>query len=191
MSTNIQPVLEAYLLMATEPVSTDELAAVVEAPREVVAAALGELQQFYSDHQRGFELRAVAGGWRYWTRPEFANQISRHLLEGQQARLSQAALETLAVVAYQQPITRSRIAAVRGVNVDGVVRTLVMRGLIIDIGRDESTGAMLFGTTDEFLAKMGLGSLEELPPLAPNLPDAHELEAELNRLTEEDDHENN
>lgn len=184
---SIQPLLEAYLLMATEPVTVDELARVSEAPVDVVIAALGELQAFYRDHDRGFELREVAGGWRYWTRPEHAARISAHLVEGQSAKLSRAALETLAVIAYQQPIARSRIAAVRGVNVDGVVRTLVLRGLVVDVGRDEGSGAMLFGTTDDFLARMGLRSLDDLPPLAPNLPDAGELEAELTRLAELED----
>ena len=121
----------------------------------------------------------MAGGWRYWTRAEHADLIGAGLIEGQHARLSQPALETLAVVAYPQPISRSRVSAVRGVNVDGVLRTLVTRDLVHEVDRDPDTGAVLFGTTRYFLERLGLGSLDDLPPIAPHLPDASELEAEL------------
>ncbi len=171
--------LEALLLMATEPMPTTELAQAVRAPVAVVEESLDELTRFYDDTGRGFELRNVGGGWRYWTRAEHAELIGAWLVEGQHARLSQAALETLAVVAYLQPISRGRVSAVRGVNVDGVLRTLVTRDLVQEVDRDPETGAMLFGTTGGFLERLGLASLNDLPPIAPLLPDAAALEAEL------------
>lgn len=171
--------LEALLLMATEPLSTLELAEAVQAPEPDVAAALDELAAFYDETGRGFELRRVGTGWRYYTRPEHAELIGAWVLEGQSARLSQAALETLAVVAYLQPISRGRVSAVRGVNVDGVMRTLVTRELVEEVGRDAESGAMQFGTTSYFLERMGLTSLDQLPPIAPHLPDARTLDEEL------------
>ena len=176
--------LEALLLMATEPMPAEELARAVDAPVPVVTAALERLAQFYDSTGRGFELRRVGAGWRYYTRPEHADLIGAWLLDGQPGRLSQAALETLAVIAYLQPISRGRVAAVRGVNVDGVIRTLATRDLIEEVGRDPETGARLFATTNTFLERMGLTSLDELPALAPNLPDASALEAELAGLAE-------
>ena len=149
------------------------------APTAVVTTSLEQLARFYDETGRGFELRRVGQGWRYYTRPEHADLIGAWLLDGQPGRLSQAALETLAVVAYLQPISRGRVAAVRGVNVDGVIRTLATRDLIEEVGRDPESGARLFATTATFLERMGLTSLDELPPLAPNLPDATALEAEL------------
>lgn len=174
--------LEALLLIADEPMPETELAIALDVPTALVADGLAELVAFYDETGRGFELRQVGGGWRYYTRAEHADLVGRHLLDGQQARLSQAALETLAVVAYQQPISRGRIAAVRGVNVDGVIRTLLTRGLIAEAGQDGESGAMLFGTTGYFLERMGLRGLAELPALAPHLPEAAELEAELSQL---------
>ncbi len=171
--------LEALLLMATEPMPTAELAEAVRAPIPVVEQALADLASFYDDTERGFELRYVAGGWRYWTRAEHADLIGAWLIEGQHAKLSQAALETLAVVAYLQPISRGRVSAVRGVNVDGVLRTLVTRDLVQEVDRDPDSGAMLFGTTNQFLERLGLAGLDDLPPIAPHLPDAAELDAEL------------
>lgn len=171
--------LEALLLMATEPVPTAELAQAVRAPVRVVEEALEGLARFYDETSRGFELRAVGGGWRYWTRAEHAGLIGAWLVEGQQSRLSQAALETLAVIAYLQPISRGRVSAVRGVSVDGVLRTLVTRDLVQEVDRDGETGAMLFGTTGHFLERLGLAGLDDLPPIAPLLPDAAALEAEL------------
>lgn len=179
--------LEALLLMATEPMPTTELAQAVRAPVAVVEEALGWLVRFYDETGRGFELRNVGGGWRYWTRAEHADLIGAWLVEGQQARLSQAALETLAVVAYLQPISRSRVGAIRGVNVDGVMRTLVTRGLVEEGERDAETGAMLFRTTTHFLERMGLNDLHDLPPLAPHLPEASLLEAELAGLAAQPD----
>ncbi|NLT30780.1 MAG: SMC-Scp complex subunit ScpB [Propionibacterium sp.] len=186
MSDESAPLIEVLLLMATEPISELELAETCERPVAEVRTILAELQAFYDDTGRGFALRNVGGGWRYWTRPEHAAAIGRHLLEGQHATLSKPALETLSVIAYLQPVSRSRIAAVRGVNVDGVVRTLISRGLVDDSGRDESTGAGQLVTTPLFLERMGLTSLDDLPPLAPNLPEVADLEAELSRLADLD-----
>lgn len=177
--------IEALLLMAEEPVAAVTLAEAVGVPVDVVTAALTEIADFYDETHRGFELRHVAGGWRLYTRSDYAELISAWLVEGQQSKLSQAALETLSVVAYFQPISRSRVAAVRGVNVDGVMRTLQARGLITERGSDEASGAMLFVTTPLFLEKMGLDSLDDLPELAPHLPEAAALEAELSQLAAE------
>lgn len=174
--------LEALLLLAEEPRRTADLAAAVGEPESVVADCLVELGAFYDETGRGFELRQVGGGWRYYTREEHAELIAASVLEGQSARLSQAALETLAVIAYTQPISRGRVAAVRGVNVDGVIRTLVARGLIEENGVDPESGAVVFVTTSYFLERMGLRALGDLPPLAPHLPEVEVLEAELGRL---------
>lgn len=181
-AADVTGALEALLLVAEEPRRTDDLAAALGAPEPVVRQALDELVRFYDETGRGFELREVGGGWRYWTRQEHADLIAATVLEGQQSRLSQAALETLAVIAYTQPISRGRISAVRGVNVDGVIRTLLARGLIVEAGHDVDSGAVVFATTDHFLERMGLRSLDDLPALAPHLPDASVLEAELGQL---------
>ena len=183
-SANVAGALEALLLLAAEPVTEFELAQAVGVPESVVSETLAELVAFYEETGRGFELRQVAGGWRYYTREEHADLITRYVTEGQQSKLSQAALETLAVVAYTQPISRGRVSAVRGVNVDGVMRTLLARGLIEEAGHDPESGALLFATTSYFLERMGLQSLDDLPPLAPQLPEVEELEAELNQLSE-------
>ena len=183
-SANVAGGLEALLLLAAEPVSDFELAQAVGVPESVVSETLAELVAFYDETGRGFELRQVAGGWRYYTREEHADLITRYVTEGQQSKLSQAALETLAVVAYTQPISRGRVSAVRGVNVDGVMRTLLARGLIEEAGHDPESGALLFATTSYFLERMGLQSLDDLPPLAPQLPEVEELEAELGQLAE-------
>lgn len=181
-SVNVAGALEALLLLAAEPVTEFELAQAVGVPESVVSDTLAELVAFYDETGRGFELRQVGGGWRYYTREEYADMITRYVVEGQQSKLSQAALETLAVVAYTQPISRGRVSAVRGVNVDGVMRTLLTRGLIEEAGHDQESGAVLFATTSYFLERMGLKSLDDLPPLAPQLPDVDELEAELGQL---------
>jgi segregation and condensation protein B len=179
---DIGAALEALLLIADEPMPETELAAALGAPTGVVADALVELVAFYDETGRGFELRQIGGGWRYYTREEHADLVGRYLLDGQQAKLSQAALETLAVVAYQQPISRARISAVRGVSVDGVMRTLLTRGLVAEAGHDHESGAILFRTTGYFLERMGLRGLDDLPALAPHLPEVDELEAELSQL---------
>jgi segregation and condensation protein B len=167
--------LEALLLVTDEPVPAVVLAQVVERPTEEVEAVLAQLADDYEQHGRGFELRQVAGGWRLYTRADCAPYVERFVLDGQQARLTQAALETLAVIAYRQPVTRQRVSAVRGVNVDGVVRTLVARGLVTEAGADDDTGATRYRTTTYLLERLGLQSLDELPSLAPLLPELDDV----------------
>jgi segregation and condensation protein B len=172
---SLSAALEAVLLVTDEPVPAVTLAQVVERPTADVETVLRALAGVYSEQDRGFELREVAGGWRLYTRADCAALVERFVLDGQQARLTQAALETLAVIAYRQPVTRQRVSAVRGVNVDGVVRTLLARGLVAEAGSDEDTGATRYRTTSYFLERLGLSSLEELPSLAPLLPDLDEV----------------
>ncbi|WP_022923897.1 SMC-Scp complex subunit ScpB [Serinicoccus marinus] len=168
--------IEAVLMVIDEPVTEEALASALELPLEDVGAVLDELAQEYAQGNRGFMLRRLGGGWRVYSRPEYAPVVEKFLLGGQQARLTQAALETLAVIAYRQPISRARIGAIRGVNVDGVVRTLLARGMVTETGQDPTGGAVLYGTTDLFLQRMGLDSLDDLPALAPYLPSAEVLE---------------
>ena len=175
----LRPALEAILMVADQPLDAVALATAVRYPEAEVVEALGALAAEYDEQGRGFELRNVAGGWRYYTREELAPVVEAFVLEGQQARLTQAALETLAVVAYQQPVSRARVSAVRGVNVDGVMRTLLSRGLVEEAGRDGEHGATLYRTTTYFLERIGIVSLDELPDLAPHLPDLAEVEEEL------------
>lgn len=163
--------LEAVLLVVDEPVPEVVLAQVLELATEEVGRLLRALADEYDAAGRGFELRQVSGGWRLYTRAACAPYVERFVRDGQQARLTQAALETLAVVAYRQPVSRSRIAGIRGVNVDGVIRTLVARGLVAETGTEAETGATLYATTPYFLERLGLTSLDELPPLADYLPD--------------------
>lgn len=163
--------LEAVLLVADEPVPEDALADVTGQPAQVVSAALRELSASYTAEQRGFDLREVAGGWRLYTRAECAPVVERFVSDGQEVRLTHAALETLAVVAYRQPVSRARVSAVRGVNCDAVMRTLVLRGLVEESGNDPETGAVLFRTTSYFLERLGLARLSDLPDLAAFLPD--------------------
>nr|WP_229799483.1 SMC-Scp complex subunit ScpB [Couchioplanes caeruleus] len=167
----LRAALEAILLVVDEPVAEMQLAQIVEQPTERVAAMLEDISARYTAAGHGFDLRRAAGGWRLYTRPEYAPYVERFVLDGQSVRLTQAALETLAVVAYKQPVTRSRISAIRGVNCDGVMRTLVTRGLIEECGTEGETGAFLYRTTALFLEKLGLNSVDQLPPLAPFLPD--------------------
>jgi segregation and condensation protein B len=173
--------LEAILLVVDEPVTDVVLAGVLEQPTWRVAGALTELSTRYTTAGHGFDLRRAAGGWRLYTRPEYADYVERFILDGQQARLTQAALETLAVIAYKQPVTRSRISAIRGVNCDGVIRTLTGRGLVAECGTEPETGAYLYRTTTLFLEKLGLDSVAELPSLAPFLPDDVEEIADAQR----------
>ncbi|MBU2697516.1 MULTISPECIES: SMC-Scp complex subunit ScpB [Pimelobacter] len=175
----LRPALEAVLMVADQPLDELALASAVGHPAPDVVTALAALATEYDEQGRGFELRNVAGGWRYYTREEFAPVVEAFVLEGQQARLTQAALETLAVVAYQQPVSRARVSAIRGVNVDGVMRTLISRGLVEDAGQDGEHGATLYRTTSYFLERIGIVSLDELPDLAPHLPDLAEVEEEL------------
>ena len=175
----LRPSLEAVLMVADQPLDAPTLATAVGHPVEDVVAALQLLAEEYAEQGRGFELRQVAGGWRYYTRPEHAAVVERFVLEGQQARLTQAALETLAVVAYTQPVSRARVSAIRGVSVDGVMRTLITRGLVEEAGQDPETGANLYRTTGYFLERIGVTALEDLPEIAPYLPDMDDMEEEL------------
>ncbi|MEY4169031.1 MAG: hypothetical protein RLZ94_104 [Actinomycetota bacterium] len=174
--------LEALLIVAVEPQSTVDLAEATRQPVDMVAARLRELSEEYAAQERGFALREVAGGWRFYTSESCSGMVERWVLDGQQARLTQAALETLAVIAYRQPVSRARISGVRGVNVDGVLRTLQSRGLIEEAGTDPSSQAILFRTTPYFLERMGIASLEDLPDLAEHLPDLAELEAVIDAV---------
>ncbi len=191
--------LEAVLMVTDEPVSEAQLAAVVGLGVDQVSALLVALQQEYDGYTstgngagqvsaapvlaepataapRGFELRRVAGGWRIYSRRDFAHIVSRFVMDGQTARLTQAALETLAVIAYRQPVSRARVSAIRGVNVDSVVRSLAQRGLIEESGTDAESGAVLYQTTYYFLERMGISSADDLPQLAPHLPGLENLQ---------------
>jgi len=163
--------IEAILLVVDEPFPDLLLAQVLERPRDEVAAELRTLAGAYTAAGRGFDLREVAGGWRLYTREECAPVVERFFTDGQEVRLTQAALEALAVVAYRQPVSRGRVSAVRGVNCDAVMRTLTLRGLVEEQSTDPETGAILYRTTDYFLERLGLASLADLPELAPFLPD--------------------
>jgi segregation and condensation protein B len=176
---SLRAALEALLLVAEEPMSTATLATLTRTPEDSVVTTLQDLAMEYTMQERGFDLRELGGGWRYWTRDNCAQVVERFVLDGQHGRLSQAGLETLAVVAYRQPVTRSRISAIRGVNVDGVVRTLVTRGLIEETGHDHETGAHLYRTTTYFLERLGLKSLDALPPIAAHLPMPDDVEEVL------------
>ena len=166
--------IEAILMVTDDPVTSMALATALEIPVPAVEMHLQTLIADYGD--RGFTLREVAGGWRIYSRPEYAAAVERFILEGATAKLTQASLETLAVIAYRQPISRGRVGAVRGVNVDGVVRTLLTRGLIEEVGSEPESGAILYGTTDYFLERLGLRDLSELPALAPYLPEVDILD---------------
>ncbi len=175
----LRPALEAVLMVADQPLDQVTLATAVGYPVTEVSKELTALAGEYDEQGRGFELRNVAGGWRFYTRDAYASVVEKFVLDGQQARLTQAALETLAVVAYKQPVSRARVSAIRGVNVDGVMRTLLTRGLVEEAGTDHETGAHLYRTTSYFLERIGLTSLADLPELAPFLPDMADLEGDL------------
>ncbi|HEY6743917.1 MAG TPA: SMC-Scp complex subunit ScpB, partial [Lapillicoccus sp.] len=172
----LRSAVEAVLLVIDTPTSAQMLAQVLGRSVPEVDGALHSLRDDYEAGARGFDLREVADGWRLYSRDEFAGYVERFVLDGQRARLTQAALETLAVIAYRQPVTRSRISAIRGVSVDAVMRTLLTRGLVEECGADPDTGGGLYRTTLLFLEKMGLRSLDELPSLAPLLPDTSQLD---------------
>jgi segregation and condensation protein B len=163
--------LEALLFVMDSPVDEESLAAALRCPEAQVPQGLADLAEDYDRRRAGIVLRRVGEGWRLYTRDEHAAAVERWLGEGQRSRLSQAALETLAVVAYRQPVTRARISAIRGVGVDGVMRTLLARGLVHEVGSDKETGGGLYGTTPLFLERLGLTGLDELPELAPLLPE--------------------
>ena len=162
--------LEALLLIADQPIDLVTMAQLVRRPVPEVADAITQLAADYTESGRGFDLRPVGNGWRYYTRAACAEVVERFVVDGQQARLTQAALETLAVVAYRQPVTRGRIGAIRGVNVDGVVRTLLSRGLVEEAGHEPETGATLYRTTSYFMERLGISSLDQLPEVADYLP---------------------
>lgn len=176
--TETHRALEAILLVADEPAEPNLLAQLLEVPPARVEELCGELAARYVTDEHGFVLVKVAGGWRFQTAPDLAAYVERFALEGQSARMSAAALETLAIVAYKQPLSRAQIGAIRGVNVDGVMRTLQHRGYIEEVARDPGPGqAVLFGTTRLFLEKLGLSSLDDLPPLGEFVPSAEVVEA--------------
>ena len=169
-------VLEALLLVVDTPVTVEALAAAIEQPVYRVAAKLEVLAAELTERDSGIDLRKTSEGWRMYTRARFAPYVEKLLLDGARTKLTRAALETLAVIAYRQPVTRARVSAVRGVNVDAVMRTLLARGLITEAGTDDDTGAVTFATTELFLERLGLCSLAELPDIAPLLPDVDTIE---------------
>lgn len=170
--------IEAIILVAQEPVPPELLAQLIEIPLATVETVCAGLAAAYEAAGHGFSLAKVAGGWRFQTHADMAPYVERYVLDGQRARLSGAALETLAIIAYKQPISRLQIASIRGVDPDAVMRTLHGRGYIAAIGRENGPGqAVMWGTTDLFLDKLGLASLEDLPPIASFVPDASLVEA--------------
>jgi segregation and condensation protein B len=170
--------IEAVLMVAAEPVAPHLLAELLEVPTERVEAICDELAEGYAREERGFVLARVAGGYRFQSHPDQERYVERFMLEGQSSRLSAAALETLAIVAYKQPVSRAQVAAIRGVNVDGVVRALTQRGYIEPVARDPGPGqAVLYGTTSLFLERLGLDSLEQLPSLGDFVPGPEVVEA--------------
>lgn len=169
--------IEAIVLVSEEPMPPHLLAQLLEVSPVVVDALCRELAESYETEGRGFELVRVAGGWRYQSHPDQAAYVERLVMEGQTAKLSAAALETLAIVAYKQPISRAQVASIRGVSVDGVMRTLQQRGFIAEVGKDPGPGqALMFGTTRSFLEKLGLDGLDDLPPLGDFVPSAYVVE---------------
>lgn len=184
MSVSDRQVVEAILFLADQPITGGLLGEVLEKPRGEVEALLSDLAADYAHADRGIVLRAVAGGWRLYTKPELAPWLERFARGHTQARLTGAALEVLAIVAYRQPISRSQIAELRGIDSDGVVRTLLGRDLIVDAGRDEGPGSpVLFAVSDRFLERLGLSSVEDLPALRDFMPDAEAVEAMESRLS--------
>jgi len=170
--------IEAVVMVAEEPVPPELLAQLIEIPTIDVVAMCDTLAARYEAEGRGFQLVRVAGGYRYQSHPDCAPWVERFVLEGQSSKLSAAALETMAIVAYKQPVSRAQVAAIRGVNVDGVLRTLVGRGYVAEVGRDPGPGqAVLYGTTAQFLESLGIDSLDRLPPLGAFVPDSSLVEA--------------
>ncbi|NYJ08040.1 SMC-Scp complex subunit ScpB [Petropleomorpha daqingensis] len=163
--------LEALLFVMDDPVDVATLATALRCPPHQVVEGLAGLAEEYDRRRSGLVLRKVGEGWRLYTRDDYAEVVERYLVGGQQSRLTQAALETLAVIAYRQPVTRSRVSAIRGVGVDGVMRTLIGRGLVHEVGTDPDSGGGLYETTPLFLERLGLTGLDELPELAPLLPE--------------------
>jgi segregation and condensation protein B len=178
LSSDTRRAIEAVVMVAEMPVEPHLLAQLLEIPVARVTELCEELAAEYEAGGRGFALVQVAGGWRFQSHPDLAAYVERFVLEGQSARLSGAALETLAIVAYKQPVSRAQVAAIRGVNVDGVMRTLHQRGFIAEVGKDPGPGqAILFGTTPLFLERLGINDLEQLPQLSDFVPGADVVEA--------------
>ena len=182
MNSDLGRAIEAILMVVDEPVTELTLAQVLETPVDQIVETLEELKGSYAE--RGFALKAVAGGWRFYSAPEYASAVEKFVLDGQQNRLTQAALETLAVIAYKQPVSRARVSAIRGVNVEAVMKTLINRGLVEEFGVENETGAILYRTTTYFLERLGIKGLEDLSPLAPHLPDLDGLDEILESLTD-------
>lgn len=176
--------IEAILMVVEEPLSELVLAQIIERPTEEVVSALNALAAEYESQARGFVLRQISGGWRFYSHPDLAPLVEKFVLDGQQAKLTQAALETLAVIAYRQPISRARVSAIRGVNVEAVMKTLVNRGLVEECGVEHETGAILYRTTNYFLERIGVNNVADLPALAPFLPDVDGLDEVIASLTE-------
>jgi segregation and condensation protein B len=181
-NSDLERSIEAVLMVVDEPVTELTLAQVLDRPLMEIQEALMHLAGGYEDH--GFELRQINGGWRFYSRTDFSSAVERFVLDGQQSRLTQAALETLAVIAYRQPISRARVSAIRGVNVEAVMKTLITRGLAEEAGIENETGAILYKTTSYFLERLGVNSLGDLPALAPYLPDLDRLDEILDSLTD-------
>lgn len=181
---SVERSLEAILMVVDEPVTELLLAQVLEVPTDEIHSRLVALAKSYQAEARGFELREVAGGWRFYSHPDVSAAVERFVLEGQQAKLTQAALETLAVIAYRQPVSRARVSAIRGVNVEAVMKTLVNRGLVEEAGIEGESGAILYQTTSYFLERIGIASLADLPELAPHLPNIDALDSVLDTLTD-------
>ena len=184
MTRDLERSLEAILMVVEEPVPELVLAQITEIPTERVREALVELAARYESEERGFVLREISGGWRFYSHPDMAPLVEKFVIDGQQAKLTQAALETLAVIAYRQPISRARISAIRGVNVEAVMKTLITRGLVEECGIEQETSAILYQTTSYFLERIGLNKVEDLPSLAPFLPDIDGLDEVIASLTE-------
>lgn len=177
-SAEVVKALEGILMVAMEPVSSSMLSQLLEVSQDVVDELCERLAQAYAEAGHGFQLVKVAGGYRFQSHPEVAAYVERFVLDSQQARISAAALETLAIIAYKQPISRGQIASIRGVDPDAVMRTLQAKGYIAEVGRDEGPGqAVMFGTTSLFLERLGLASLADLPSISEFVPDASVVEA--------------
>lgn len=175
--------IEAIVLVAVEPVPTEQLAQLLEQPIVVIDRLCAELSAAYDQAGHGFQLVKVAGGYRYQTHADLSPYVERFLLDGQRARMSGAALETLAIIAYKQPLSRAQIASIRGVDPDAVIRTLQARGYVTEVSRDSGPGqAVMFGTTPMFLEKLGINALNDLPPIAEFVPGAEVVEALENGL---------
>lgn len=177
LDTDVVRAIEAMVMVATEPVRTELMAQLLELPTADIEALCVELARTYEEAGHGFQMAKVAGGWRFQTHPDMAPYVERFVLDGQRARLSGAALETLAIIAYKQPISRMQIASIRGVDPDAVMRTLHGRAYIAPVGRDNGPGqAVMWGTTQLFLEKLGIATLDDLPPIATFVPDASIVE---------------